>query len=46
MASVEPILERLETSEDADRLHFIGSPTILVDGRDPFAEGTEASLSA
>ena len=44
MASVEPILERVETSEDADRLHFIGSPTILVDGRDPFAEGTEASF--
>jgi hypothetical protein len=32
-----PILERVETAEDAERLRFIGSPTILVDGRDPFA---------
>ncbi len=37
MADVEPILERVETAEDAERLRFIGSPTILVDGRDPFA---------
>lgn len=38
MADVEPILERVETAEDAERLRFIGSPTILVDGRDPFAK--------
>ena len=44
MASVEPILERVETSEDAERLHFIGSPTILVDGRDPFAGGSRGVL--
>ena len=44
MASVEPILERVETAEDAERLRFVGSPTILVDGRDPFAGGIEASL--
>ena len=25
---------RVETSEDAERLKFIGSPTILIDGRD------------
>jgi hypothetical protein len=31
----------VETPEDADRLGFIGSPTILVDGRDPFANGDE-----
>jgi hypothetical protein len=31
----------VETSEDAERLGFLGSPTILVDGRDPFALGTE-----
>jgi hypothetical protein len=38
---VEPILERVETAEDAERTRFIGSPSILVDGRDPFggAEG-------
>jgi hypothetical protein len=42
MADVEPILERLETPEDAERLRFIGSPTILLDGRDPFAEATLA----
>jgi len=34
----EPIeLERVETEADAERLSFRGSPTILVDGRDPFA---------
>lgn len=43
MANVEPILERVETAEDADRLRFIGSPKILVDGRDPFA-GAEAGF--
>jgi len=44
MASVEPVLERVEAAEDAERLRFIGSPTILVDGRDPFAGGSEASF--
>jgi len=44
MASVEPILERVETAEAAERLRFIGSPTILVDGRDAFAGGAEASF--
>jgi hypothetical protein len=39
MADVEPILERVETAEDAERLRFVGSPTILVNGRDPFARG-------
>ena len=33
---VSPLLERVETEEDAERLHFVGSPTILVDGRDAF----------
>lgn len=38
----EPIERVLvETSEDAERLGFIGSPTILVNGRDPFASGEE-----
>jgi hypothetical protein len=43
MADVEPVLERVETAEDAERLQFIGSPTILVDGRDPFV-GAEAAF--
>jgi hypothetical protein len=30
--------ERVETPEDAGRLGFRGSPTLLVDGDDPFAE--------
>jgi len=37
MADVEPILEQVETAEDAERLQFIGSPTVLINGRDPFA---------
>ena len=28
----------VETTEDAEQLGFTGSPTILVDGVDPFAE--------
>lgn len=31
----------VETPEAAEELAFRGSPTILVDGRDPFAEGDE-----
>lgn len=36
-------LERRQvtTPEDADRLTFRGSPTVLVDGDDPFATGNE-----
>ena len=30
-------MEPVETDEEARRLGFRGSPTILVDGRDPFA---------
>lgn len=37
-------LERVETAEDAERLRFVGSPTILIDGRDPFG-GTEGTGS-
>lgn len=36
----------VETPEDAERLGFIGSPTILVDGRDPFATGDEQAALA
>jgi hypothetical protein len=43
MADVEPILEQVETAEDAERLRFIGSPTILINGRDPFA-GAEVAF--
>lgn len=31
----------VETPEDADKAGFRGSPTILVDGTDPFARGDE-----
>jgi hypothetical protein len=32
---------QVATPEDADRLGFRGSPTVLVDGHDPFASGAE-----
>lgn len=36
----------VETYEEAVTSGFIGSPTILIDGRDPFAEpGAQPSLS-
>ncbi|HSN10891.1 MAG TPA: thioredoxin family protein [Propionibacteriaceae bacterium] len=43
----EPIsYVRVETDEDAERLQFHGSPTILVDGRDPFeTSGLTVGLS-
>jgi hypothetical protein len=28
----------VDNVEDAERLGFLGSPTVLIDGRDPFAE--------
>jgi hypothetical protein len=34
-------LQEVETPEDAERLRFRGSPTVLVDGVDVFAEGHE-----
>lgn len=33
--------EKVETPEEAERLGFAGSPTVLVDGIDPFATGDE-----
>lgn len=30
--------QRVETVEDAERLGFVGSPTILIDAMDPFAQ--------
>ena len=38
-ADVAVAHETVETPEDADRLGFIGSPTVLIDGSDPFAAG-------
>ena len=32
------ILEKVATPDDAERVAFRGSPTILIDGRDPFAD--------
>ncbi len=32
---------RVDTPEQAESLVFRGSPTVLVDGRDPFARGDE-----
>jgi glutaredoxin len=32
---------KVETPEEAEEMGFRGSPTILVDGRDPFARGDE-----
>jgi hypothetical protein len=31
----------IDSTELAERIGFHGSPTILIDGRDPFATGTE-----
>lgn len=33
---IQPRLETVETDDDAERLDFVGSPTILIDDRDPF----------
>jgi hypothetical protein len=39
-------LERVATQEEAYHLGFRGSPTILIDGRDPFAdEGADIGLA-
>ena len=37
-----PVRRRhVETYEEATAIGFTGSPTVLVDGRDPFANGSE-----
>lgn len=41
----EVVLERVETPERADELGFHGSPTILIDGRDPFDTAGTTGLS-
>ncbi len=39
----DTVVERrlVETPEQAEELHFTGSPTIRIDGTDPFATGEE-----
>lgn len=34
-------LVEVATDEDAERLRFRGSPTVLVDGKDPFAQESD-----
>ena len=46
-AGLDAIVEEIEVAslEDANRFGMHGSPTILVDGHDPFAAADGASLS-
>src|SRR5690625_292181 len=37
-SAVRAVHHRAETPEDAARLGFHGSPTVLIDGSDPFAD--------
>ena len=37
---VTPMYVKVETPEDAERLAFRGSPTVLVNGADPFADAS------
>ena len=37
LTTLQPQLQRVETPEEAERVGFQGSPTILIDGRDAFA---------
>ena len=39
-------LRRVESPEEADQIGFAGSPTILIDGADPFPNGATASRAA
>lgn len=38
-------LQRVETAQQADELDFRGSPTILIDGKDPFDASGPTGLS-
>lgn len=38
-STVEVSYQTVETPEEAERVGFRGSPTILVDGRDPWTDG-------
>lgn len=35
------VRQKVETPHEAERVGFRGSPTVLVDGHDPFARGDE-----
>ena len=39
VATIDVSYQTVETPEEAERVGFRGSPTILVDGRDPFPHG-------
>jgi hypothetical protein len=39
---VAVVRRRVDTDEQAAALGFVGSPTVLIDGRDPFATGGES----
>ena len=41
-SDVSVVRRRVETDEQAVQLGFVGSPTVLVDGRDPFSTGGES----
>lgn len=44
--SVTPQYVQVESPEEAERLAFRGSPTVLIDGADPFADaGAPVGLS-
>ena len=38
LSGVTPVLVEVRSDEDAVRLGFRGSPTVLLDGHDPFAD--------
>ena len=42
--NLEVSYERVESVEEAERLRFVGSPTLLLDGQDPFAAQTAGSF--
>jgi hypothetical protein len=46
-AGVEPSIsyEEITTAEEAEGVGFAGSPTILIDGRDPFRGGAAPGLA-
>ena len=37
-ADVEVKYQLVQSQDEAERLNFVGSPTLLIDGRDPFVE--------
>lgn len=38
------VLEKVSTEEEAQRRRFRGSPTVLIDDRDPFADDHDAPV--